>query len=70
MTIEEAREIIRKTKSPYLKRDMEKFIKRTQKKEPNELIRIYGQEKTEETTTVFYQKDAAGLLRSLYGIME
>ena len=26
------------------------FIKRTQKKEPNELIRIYGQEKTEETT--------------------
>ena len=27
-------------------------------------------EKTEETTTVFYQKDAAGLLRSLYGIME
>ena len=32
MTIEEAKEIIRKTKSPYLKRDMEKFIKRTQKK--------------------------------------
>ena len=32
MTIDEAREIIRKTKSPYLKRDMEKFIKRTQKK--------------------------------------
>ena len=32
MTIEEAREIIRKTKSPYLKRDMEKFIKRIQKK--------------------------------------
>ena len=27
-------------------------------------------EKTEETTTVFYQKDASGLLRSLYGIME
>jgi ribose transport system substrate-binding protein len=27
-------------------------------------------EKTEEKTTVFYQKDAAGLLRSLYGIME
>ena len=27
-------------------------------------------EKTEERTTVFYQKDAAGLLRSLYGIME
>ena len=32
MTIEEAKEIIRKTKSQYLKRDMEKFIKRTQKK--------------------------------------
>ena len=32
MTIEEAKEIIRKTKSPYLKRDMEKFIKRTRKK--------------------------------------
>lgn len=27
-------------------------------------------EKTEESTTVFYQKDAADLLRSLYGIME
>ncbi len=27
-------------------------------------------EKKEETTTVFYQKDAASLLRSLYGIME
>lgn len=27
MTIDEAKEIIRKTKSPYLKRDMEKFIK-------------------------------------------
>lgn len=32
MTIEEAQAIIAKTKSPYLKRDMEKFIKRTQKK--------------------------------------
>jgi hypothetical protein len=32
VTIDEAKEIIRKTKSPYLKRDMEKFIKRTQKK--------------------------------------
>jgi hypothetical protein len=32
MTIDEAKEIIRKTKSPCLKRDMEKFIKRTQKK--------------------------------------
>ncbi len=27
-------------------------------------------EKTEETTTVFYQKDAAGLLRSLYGVID
>ena len=27
-------------------------------------------EKTEETTTVFYQNDAAGLLHSLYGVME
>ena len=26
-------------------------------------------EKTEENTTVFYQKDAAGLLRSLYGVI-
>lgn len=32
MTIEEAQAIIAKTNSPYLKRDMEKFIKRTQKK--------------------------------------
>ena len=27
-------------------------------------------EKTQETTTVFYQKDAPGLLRSLYGVMD
>lgn len=33
MTIEEARAIIEKTNSPYLKRDMEKFIKRQQRKE-------------------------------------
>lgn len=33
MTIEEARAIIAKTSSPYLKRDMEKFIKRQQRKE-------------------------------------
>lgn len=32
MTIEEAKEIIRKTKSPHLKRDMEKFIKRQKRK--------------------------------------
>jgi hypothetical protein len=32
MTIEEARAIIAKTGSPYLKRDMEKFIKRQQRK--------------------------------------
>ncbi len=30
MTIEEAQAIIAKTNSPYLKRDMEKFIKRRQ----------------------------------------
>lgn len=33
MTIKEAREIIEKTSSPYLKRDMEKFIKRQRRKE-------------------------------------
>ena len=33
MTIEEARAIIEKTGSPHLKRDMEKFIKRQQRKE-------------------------------------
>lgn len=33
MTIEEAQAIIAKTTSPYLKRDMEKFIKRQKKKE-------------------------------------
>lgn len=33
MTIEEARAIIEKTSSPHLKRDMEKFIKRQQRKE-------------------------------------
>ena len=27
-------------------------------------------EKTEEASNIFYQKDAAGLLRSLYGVME
>lgn len=37
MTIEEARRIIEKANSPYLKRDMEKFIKRQQRKE-----RVYG----------------------------
>ena len=37
MTIEEAQAIIAKTNSPYLKRDMEKFIKRQRKKEG-----IYG----------------------------
>ena len=31
MTIDEAQAIITKTNSPYLKRDMEKFIKRRQK---------------------------------------
>lgn len=33
MTIEEAQAIIAKTNSPYLKRDMKKFIKRQQRKE-------------------------------------
>ena len=33
MTIEEAKAIIDKTNSPYLKRDMEKFIKRQRRKE-------------------------------------
>ena len=33
MTIDEAQEIIAKTNSPYLKRDMEKFIKRQRRKE-------------------------------------
>ena len=32
MTIEEARKIIKKTESPYLKRDMQKFIQRQKKK--------------------------------------
>lgn len=32
MTIEEARKIIKKTDSPYLKRDMQKFIQRQKKK--------------------------------------
>jgi hypothetical protein len=40
MTIEEARAIIEKTSSPYLKRDMEKFIKRQQRKEG-----AYGKQK-------------------------
>nr|DAP96439.1 MAG TPA: hypothetical protein [Caudoviricetes sp.] len=40
MTIEEARAIIAKTSSPYLKRDMEKFIKRQQRKEG-----VYGKAK-------------------------
>lgn len=33
MTIEEAQAIIDKTSSPHLKRDIEKFIKRQQRKE-------------------------------------
>lgn len=33
MTVEEAQAIIDKTNSPYLKRDMEKFIKRQRRKE-------------------------------------
>ena len=41
MTIEEAKAIIAKTKSPYLKRDMEKFIKRQRRKEG-----VYGKNGT------------------------
>ena len=41
MTIEEARAIIAKTSSPYLKRDMEKFIKRQRRKEG-----VYGKNRT------------------------
>lgn len=32
MTIKEAKQIIKKTKSPYLKRDLQKFIKRQESK--------------------------------------
>lgn len=41
MTIEEARAIIAKTSSLYLKRDMEKFIKRQRRKEG-----VYGKNRT------------------------
>lgn len=41
MTIKEAKAIIAKTNSPYLKRDMEKFIKRQKKKEG-----VYGKNRT------------------------
>lgn len=41
MTIKEAKTIIAKTNSPYLKRDMEKFIKRQNKKEG-----VYGKNRT------------------------
>ena len=41
MTIDEAKKIIEKTKSPYLKRDMEKFIKRQRRKEG-----VYGKNGT------------------------
>ena len=41
MTIDEAQAIITKTNSPYLKRDMEKFIKRQKKKEG-----VYGKNRT------------------------
>ena len=40
MTIEEAQAIIAKTNSPYLKRDMEKFIKRQRRKDG-----VYGKTK-------------------------
>ena len=41
MTIEDAKAIITKTASPYLKRDMEKFIKRQRRKEG-----VYGKNGT------------------------
>ena len=41
MTIDEAQAIIAKTNSPYLKRDMEKFIKRKKRKEG-----VYGKNRT------------------------
>ena len=40
MTIDEAQAIIAKTNSPYLKRDMEKFINRKRRKEG-----VYGKAK-------------------------
>lgn len=43
MTIKEARKIIEKTDSPYLKRDMQKFIQRQKKKEC-----VYGKNRTPE----------------------
>lgn len=41
MTIEEAQAIIENTNSPYLKRDMEKFIKRQRRKDG-----VYGKNGT------------------------
>lgn len=43
MTIKEARKIIEKTDSPYLKMDMQKFIQRQKKKEG-----VYGKNRTPE----------------------
>lgn len=43
MTIDEAQRIIDKTHSPYLKRDMQKFIQRQKKKEG-----VYGKNRTPE----------------------
>lgn len=33
MTVEEAKKIIKNTKSPYLKKDLQKFIKRQEKRQ-------------------------------------
>ena len=41
MTIDEAQAIIAKTNSPHINRDMEKFIKRQQRKEG-----VYGKNRT------------------------
>lgn len=43
MTIKEAKTIIAKTTSPYLKKDMQRFIQRQKKKEG-----VYGKNRTPE----------------------
>lgn len=42
MTIEEARAIIAKTQSPYLKRDMLKFIKREKRRQAENAKTVKG----------------------------
>ena len=61
MTIEEAQAIIDKTNSPYLKRDMEKFIKRQRRKEG-----VYGKAEKGSSSRIYaacnarLRKSAAG----------